>query len=538
MFALLHVALLEGSGSNLWTRSVIKSLVNQNVDVVLVCQENHPELYDFITHSYVFSNNNETITEEWIRDSPYPGNCYIYRPDLNDKLLVYVEDQYEHINQIVPLVNASNEEIDVYIQQNEAALLKILQIHKEIELIHVNHTCLLSSVAEKVYNRTKIPYQIFPHGSAIEYAVCANNYCKLLAKEALLHSNRILAISSEIADRLCGIYPEIPKEKFEICPLGVDPKTFQKFSKSFAKEQFLNGIHNLNKGEGFNKQLSTAIDELVWDSDSIDSNHMLTSKTLENLLQAFKHSAVDDRSYNECPIFSNNQNNSIIFVGRLIQGKGVHFLLMAFPLIFKVHKEATLSFVGSGPLRVKLEFILRCWKLNNRTAFETILLSEDFKDVKLWWNSKCIEYRDEYWSQAHQCAANVDFMGYIPHKYLRYLYSLSKIAVFPSVVKEAGPLVFLEAQAVGVPSIGINHGGAELFLNTLQNETELAELAEKCRIPLLSILQINEYIDLIAEKSIESMNYISQYPNSTAKMRDIVLQKHDWNTISKYLANI
>ena len=49
MICILHGYLLEGSGSNLWTRSIIQSLCRQGKTVHLVCQENHPEIYDFIS---------------------------------------------------------------------------------------------------------------------------------------------------------------------------------------------------------------------------------------------------------------------------------------------------------------------------------------------------------------------------------------------------------------------------------------------------------------------------------------------------------
>ena len=54
MICILHGYLLEGSGSNLWTRSIIQSLCSQGEIVHLFCQENHPELYDFIGEVYYY----------------------------------------------------------------------------------------------------------------------------------------------------------------------------------------------------------------------------------------------------------------------------------------------------------------------------------------------------------------------------------------------------------------------------------------------------------------------------------------------------
>src|SRR6266545_8040754 len=52
MICLLHGWLLEGSGSNLWTRSIITALSRKGETVHLVCQENHPDRYDAIAEAY------------------------------------------------------------------------------------------------------------------------------------------------------------------------------------------------------------------------------------------------------------------------------------------------------------------------------------------------------------------------------------------------------------------------------------------------------------------------------------------------------
>ena len=56
MICLLHGYLLEGSGSNLWTRLIVEALCRQGRTVHLMAQENHPERYPFLPpESSVFS---------------------------------------------------------------------------------------------------------------------------------------------------------------------------------------------------------------------------------------------------------------------------------------------------------------------------------------------------------------------------------------------------------------------------------------------------------------------------------------------------
>ena len=52
MICILHGWLLEGSGSNLWTRSIITALAKRGETVHLVCQENHPEKYDAVAEAW------------------------------------------------------------------------------------------------------------------------------------------------------------------------------------------------------------------------------------------------------------------------------------------------------------------------------------------------------------------------------------------------------------------------------------------------------------------------------------------------------
>jgi hypothetical protein len=94
MICILHGYLLEGSGSNLWTRSIVKSLCENGETVHLVCQENHPDRYDFIAECYKYNKDN-SIQSLLKRSVPYKGKCIMHKPQLGDTLPVYVWDKYE-----------------------------------------------------------------------------------------------------------------------------------------------------------------------------------------------------------------------------------------------------------------------------------------------------------------------------------------------------------------------------------------------------------------------------------------------------------
>ena len=78
MICILHGYLLDGSGSNLWTRAIVRALCRDGHVVHLVCQESHPDRYDFITAAYVYEDDG-AVTTVFERDTPYAGGCVMHK---------------------------------------------------------------------------------------------------------------------------------------------------------------------------------------------------------------------------------------------------------------------------------------------------------------------------------------------------------------------------------------------------------------------------------------------------------------------------
>src|SRR5687767_12525544 len=136
MICFLHGYLLEGSGSNLWTRQIIQSLCRTGHTVHLVCQEPHPERYDFIAEAYTYELNGDVVTS-LTRDVPYPGRCIMHKPRLGATLPVYVWDKYEEFSRVVPMVDLPTHEIEAYIERNLAVVKRIVLEH-EITVMQAN----------------------------------------------------------------------------------------------------------------------------------------------------------------------------------------------------------------------------------------------------------------------------------------------------------------------------------------------------------------------------------------------------------------
>ena len=112
-----------------------------------------------------------------------------------------------------------------------------------------------------------------------------------------------------------------------------------------------------------------------------------------------------------------------IFTGRLVDWKGVQFLIDAFATV-AAEQNATLEIVGDGPMRSPLQAQVTAKNLNDRIIFHG-------------------------WKSQAECAG---------------LLASADVFVLPSLY-ECGGAVVLEAMAVGLPVIATNWGGPADYLD-------------------------------------------------------------------------
>ena len=257
MICFLHGYLLDGSGSNLWTRIVLATLARKGETVHVFCQEPHPESFPFISEAYKYRKDGsvEKFYENKLPEGS--GKVILHKPILGDTLPVYVKDRYEEFERVVPMIELSDEEIEEYLSTNVEALRKVIRDHK-ITRLHANHTVLMSVVAERVHQETGIPYVVMPHGSAIEYAIKKDKRMWDFAHSALSNANKIIVSSSEVRERLENVFPEQQEkfaEKITEVPLGVDTSLFKIAKDRVAELKKLNAyLDTLPPSDGKTKR--------------------------------------------------------------------------------------------------------------------------------------------------------------------------------------------------------------------------------------------------------------------------------------------
>jgi glycosyltransferase involved in cell wall biosynthesis len=195
---LWHGYLLGGTGSNVYTRALAREWSNAGHDVVVFCQERHPEAYDI-------------------------GRAEVVRPDIGGLLPTFVLDRYEGLEARL-LQDFTALERDRYVELNAAALRE----HLPADLVFANHVLLgapvgLASGAE---------FDVKAHGSELEYSMRGNRDLERWGRDTLAHARRVFVGSAHIRAVLEDVVGHV--ERVHEVPPGVDVDEFRPEARDVA----------------------------------------------------------------------------------------------------------------------------------------------------------------------------------------------------------------------------------------------------------------------------------------------------------------
>ncbi|HEX2205264.1 MAG TPA: glycosyltransferase [Longimicrobium sp.] len=542
MICILHGYLLEGSGSNLWTRSVVESLCRGGETVHLMAQENHPERYPFIAEARRYRPDGEVETVYGREGEGPPGCCVLHKPDLGDTLPVYVWDRYEEFPRVVPMVDLSDAEIEDYLERNVRALTRLVR-ENGITALHANHAVLMSVVAQRVGAAEGVPFSVMPHGSALEYAVRRDPRFLRMAREAFAAAGRVFVHGDEMRARVHAILGPVPglDEKTMDLHLGVDTSRFEPVPRAgrprLARElaASLAGLPRGRTAEQTDAMLAglrgdaagAALDE------ALAAGRAFASKAPDADLEA-KLAAVDWE-----------RDRTLLYVGRLISAKGVQEVVAALPLLLERTPSLRLLVVGHGPLREPLEAMLWALEHGERALFGEIVangraLEGDpegeggghalTKVARFLEGLREAGTLDAYFEagRRHVRRDRVIFTGYLTHRELRYLFPCCDAAVFPSLVKEAGPLVFLEALASGAFPLGTYFGGMKASIDAVAEALppEAAEAMKLDPAPERTVTDIVRHVPVALEMGERHQEALFR----------VARDRYDWSSVARTLS--
>ena len=196
---LWHGYLLGGTGSNVYTRALAREWRRNGHDVVVVCQERHPEEFDL-------------------------GGAQVVVPDLPGGLLpVFVMDEYEGLHAKL-LQDFSQDELDAYVNANAAVLRELLPA----DVVFANHVLLGGAVGAA----TGASFAVKAHGSELEYSIRGNERLSRWAAEVLAAARVVYVGSEHIRAVVEDVIGDV--EHVREVPPGVDVELFMPIPRDTA----------------------------------------------------------------------------------------------------------------------------------------------------------------------------------------------------------------------------------------------------------------------------------------------------------------
>lgn len=203
-------------------------------------------------------------------------------------------------------------------------------------------------------------------------------------------------------------------------------------------------------------------DKLIAVSKSVAQGWKKMFKIKENI--DLVYNAVDINLYFPINI---KKDIDILYLGRLIEIKGVQHLINALKILRDKGYSLELTIAGKGPYEEQLKKLATKLGINNR----------------------------------------INFLGYVPEERKLELYNRSKICVFPSYAKEGVLTTMLEAASTAAPIITANCCGMVDFIKNGKNgllfePKNVDDLANKILL-LTNNPEISRKIGSNARKSVE-----------------------------------
>jgi glycosyltransferase involved in cell wall biosynthesis len=188
---LWHGYLLDGTGSNVYTRALAREWSRAGHEVVVVCQEPHPERYDL-------------------------GGARVVRPEVGGILPVFVLDRYEGLEPRL-LQELDPAERERYVELNAQAVRAQLPA----DLVFANHVLLGGAVAQRAGSR----YAVKAHGSELEYSMRGNADLSRWGREVLAEAEAVFVGSAHIRSVLEEVVGHV--DRVHEVPPGVDVDEFR-----------------------------------------------------------------------------------------------------------------------------------------------------------------------------------------------------------------------------------------------------------------------------------------------------------------------
>jgi glycosyltransferase involved in cell wall biosynthesis len=431
-----HGWLLEGTGSNVYTAKTAEVLRKAGHQVLLLCQQRHPERFGFVDAFGTVGSEVSSLTETGA--PPAAGRLTLLRPEIGALLPVFVYDEYEGFD-VKRFVDLSDRELQDYLDRNVTALRAAGRWFRPDAAI-AGHVVPGGAVAARALGPGG--YVVKVHGSDIEYAIKLQPRYEELAREGLAGARMVTGATTDVLERAVAFEPEAAG-RVRVVPPGVEVDLF----RPRPREEALGEAAALLKVDpatagGRPAALDVQVRAALRRRDG---------RALDDIAGRYDQGAPDRDAWGRLQSIGRHGRGPMVgYLGKLIPEKGVDVLLCALALV-----DVPALIVGFGRFREWL------------TALTAALSDGDLEAVS-WLrmaSPMTIELSEDGIRGARAApgrlslGSRVAFTGRLDHRYAPFVLAAMDVLVVPSILDEAFGMVAAEGAAAGALPLVARHSG-------------------------------------------------------------------------------
>jgi glycosyltransferase involved in cell wall biosynthesis len=439
-----HGWLLEGSGSNVATARIVEVWRAAGHDVLLLCQERHPERYPWIDAHGTVDRDGPSELAPNAKVSRALGRCVLLRPQIGDTLPVFVVDHYEGFEDVRPFVDLTDGELDAYLQANVEALRAAAGFH-DPQIAFAGHGIPGGPIGRRALAPGGYVAKI--HGSDLEYAIRPQDRYRELAREGLEAARAVVGPSAEALGRCAELVPGM-KGLARVVPPGVDVAAFRPRPRVEALREVAGRLdENPGTARGRPSSLDSEVELALEARDE---------EAIAALFDKYEEDVPEPDAAGRLRRLADRDGSIVGYLGKLIPQKGVELFLEAQPALR--HDTAALV-VGFGSDRDWLAALTIALRLGDRAAIQWL---RDVGGLPV----------DSAATPGPPTADRLDvtFTGLLDHRYAPGALAAMDVQVVPSILQEAFGMVAAEGAASGALPMVARHSGLAEVAAALESE--------------------------------------------------------------------
>jgi glycosyltransferase involved in cell wall biosynthesis len=412
---IFHGYLLRGTGSNIYNANVAAALARLGHEVHLLCQDREAGALPFVDSVGGRGAGAGTVT--------------VHLPEIGGLLPVYVADRYEGF-EVKTFPELNDAELDHYLEANVGAVREVVEAVGGVDAALANHLVMGPAIVARAGLGREAGgpgFAVKIHGSALEFTVKPNPRFVPHAREGVDAASGVLVGSRHTAESLWAALGDGElRAHTRLGPPGVDVEAFAPVDPGRRRDVLT--------------ELARSLRAVQADPAAAFSRDVAEAA-----------GAVERLAGAEGP--------RVVFVGKLIDTKGVDLLLAAWPLVVAENPGARLLVAGFGEGRERIERLAGSIGRGDVAAARELAAggngSRPWRMLDAFLGSAPEGYR----RLASDARGSVDFAGRLEHDEVARLVPACDALVMPSTFPESFGMVAAEAAAAGVLPVSAAHSG-------------------------------------------------------------------------------